>query len=119
MLAYKRRRLTVGLIVLAFAAVTVVACVFLNSASTPAKVEQIKKGMARAEVDAILGPPTTVTWVPDAPDDPPIYWWTIAEWEFSNGYVFVVFYENQVDQHMSEFQPPLWKRFARRIGLGP
>src|SRR5262245_60950955 len=115
----KRWHLIAGLIVFTLAAVLIM-CLVPRSGPTPSNVAKIKKGMSPAEVNAILGPPTTEQWFPDDhPDESRATWWTLATWEPEDGYVLVVFYGGRVDQVDSLFAPSPWQRLARHLGLGP
>lgn len=114
----KRWHVIAGFVVLVLATLLVLSLI-PSTGPTPANVKKIKRGMTQAEVEAILGPPTSEQWYPDNPDESRATWWTIAAWEPSDGYLVVVFYGGQVDDFAAGFEPSLLQQLARRLGLGP
>jgi len=114
----KRWHVIAGIIVFTLAGVPII-CFAPSTGPTPSNVEKIKKGMSQAEVERILGPPTSEKWIPDDQDESRATWWTVAAWEPSDGYVIVVYCGGQVDDFHADFQLSLLQQLARRLGLGP
>jgi SmpA / OmlA family len=104
---------------LAGALVALVTLLVVMAMSEPfdKRVQRIQPGMTQAEVYAILGPPASEKWEPDVPDHSRATWWTFAEWEPADGQVNVIFYGGVVKDCSVFFEPSLWTRFCRRVGL--
>jgi len=100
-------------------ATVMILCVTLHRFSPSVKAESIKEGMAQAEVEALLGPPTSEIVLLEDPEFGVML--TSAVWEYGDGYIAVNYcnWNRCVELHSSSFQPTLWHRFSQILGLSP
>jgi SmpA / OmlA family len=112
----RRRYLLISLGLLVLAALAV-AFFTPSPRPTAKRAAQVSVGMTPAQVEALLGPPTTVSFFRDDVDKSGELYWVVAEWEPSGGYIVVVYHCDGVVSHSASFDPSLWERLGRHFGF--